>query len=248
MDEAIDWLNTKHSDKEISTTTTPPDGMPLSVMRTLEIVMNDAIDTFQRFFLARPHIIMGLERLYIRSTSGSDLHYFPGNLFPRILAQMSNLKHLELVLGDVFNYEEEEEEEDPDPVPERDEQIAKDIAPAEDDILGHLYEHLPHNLETLRVRGPIQLAQKEIFKQWIEHFGKPDFLPSLKSLSFVLDLDENDRERASLEDLRMAKSQVVLLLKAAEARGVAQDDSWDQWAQLQNVSSDIDPRWAEIDA
>lgn len=158
-----------------------PDGEPPSRMRTLEILENDAIDTLQRLILTRSHIVLGLERLNIRSMMGQgvDLQETPGRMFLQYLTSMVNLKHFELSLANIFK---------DDSVGGKEGSAAAHPEYGDVGILAILFTYLPKNLETLKFRGPIELAKAPRFSDWITAFGSDDFLPNLKRLSFVLDV------------------------------------------------------------
>lgn len=177
------------------------EGQPESQLKTLEILENDAIDTFQRFALSHSHVVMGLEKLNLRSTQGNDFSLTPEGIFPQLFTAMGNLRELELSLGSAFH---------------------------DDTTLPNLYKSLPPNLERLSFRGPPSLAGSEQFNEWIAAFSDPDFQPSLKRLSFVLDLSRV----ANAPDLAPAAAAVDKLLAGAAARGVAVEEFRDPWLEL----------------
>ncbi|KAH6877059.1 hypothetical protein B0T10DRAFT_496970 [Thelonectria olida] len=180
---------------------------PPSRMRTLEILENDAIDTFQRFALACGHVVDNLDRLNIRSTSGLDCRMCPEDMFTVMLASLKNLKHLELSVSSKTFHD-----------------------PA---ILPNLYNCFSPNLESLKFRGPLSLARTDTFGEWVKAFGRADYLPKLKRLSFVLDEPSGEAEKpADAKSLHSARLKVEALLKAAQGRNVAAEDFHDPWMVL----------------
>lgn len=170
-------------------------------LRTLEIFENDAIDTFNRLALARGHLALCLDTLNISSTRGLDFHYTPDDVFRQILPQLVELKTFVFAAGEVFTSES---------------------------FLPMLYKDFPPNLSTLRFRGPVSLAKSKEWPEWIKSFEDSEYLPNLKKLSFVLDLDyekkPDDRRKkiiaASEEILREARTACDQLHAAAERRGI----------------------------
>jgi len=175
---------------------------PVSRLKTLEILENDAFDTFQRLAMAHSHLIMGLEKLNLRSMHGEDFALTPEDLFPQFFPAMTNLKHLELSLSHQFN---------------------------NDTILPNLYRCLPPNLESLSFRGPPSLAGSGQFDEWIAAFGNPALLPSLKRLSFALDAAGTE---AKLSELAWATRSANRLLARASARGVVVEQFRDPWYEV----------------
>lgn len=163
---AAKWLCNKYLGEREWPTPAPED-CPPSRLKTLEILENDAIDTFQRLAMGHSHLAMGLERLYLRSTTENDFVLTPESIFPQLFPAMHNLKHLQLILDYPFD---------------------------DGTILPTLHRSLPPNLEALEFRGPVSLAADARFDDWIAAFGDPEFLPALKRLSFALDLGKEPSE------------------------------------------------------
>ena len=134
--------------------------LPPPRTKTLEIIENDAIDTFQRLALRNPYLVSGLERLVIVSTRWLDFVVTPDWIYPLLFHQMTNLKHLELR---IYNHCK--------------------------DTVSNLYSSFPPNLETLEFHGPLCLARCEEFDEWVQAFGRDSFLPRLGLLRFALDVD-----------------------------------------------------------
>lgn len=207
------WLMNKYASDGTGKTSEPLSQeaaveKPPSRMHTLEILENDAIDTFFRYSLACGHVIKNLERLNIRSTTGLDLHICPEEFFPVILGQLDKLKHLELSISNTTFSD-----------------------PA---VRFKFAESFPPNLESLKFRGPALMAQGEGFDQWISAFGKTEFLPKLKTLSFVLDVDDGNygAEPLDEETLDAARRKVDILLEAARKRNVVVEEFRDAWVDL----------------
>lgn len=134
------------------------------------------------------------------------------SLFPRLLPLLHNLQELRIT----FNRSVED-----------------------NDAYANLWQVLPPNLEALH-RGPMNMADD--LDGWIQAFGRPDFQPWLKRLSFMLDFElerhGENRETAiadggaeAVERLREARIWTACrrLAAAVEARGVmveAFDDPW----------------------
>ncbi|KAJ6153576.1 hypothetical protein N7470_006535 [Penicillium chermesinum] len=130
-------------------------------MHTLEIIENDAMETFCRMALGIPRVLENLHTLLIHSTRGLDFPCLGEEMFLEALPQLDNLKTLDFSIGDVF------------------------FNPSS---LPSLYKNLPPNLESLTFRGPASLTMSDQWADWVGAFGSRDFLPSLKDLVFVLDL------------------------------------------------------------
>lgn len=196
-------------------------------LRTLEILENDAIDTFTRLTLARGHLALCLDTLNIRSTHGRDFHYTPEDIFRQILPQLVELKTFAFSVGEVFS---------------------------DENLLPLLYKDFPPNLSTLRFRGPVSLAKTEQWPEWIKSFENPEYLPNLKTLSFVLDLNyekkpDEDRKKdvAAPEDvLREAKVACDQLYAAAEKRGITIEPFYDEWAPRCSIFRQVDERWEKM--
>ncbi|EFW22259.1 hypothetical protein D8B26_001027 [Coccidioides posadasii str. Silveira] len=131
--------------------------------RMLEIVENDAMNTLCRMVMSLSDVVYNLITLKICSTEALDFSFVGPQTFESILPTLENLDTLVLSVGEVFG--------------------DYDVLPSQ------LYKSFPPNLTTLRLRGPGSLVTSEHWKGWVESFGSPDFLPKLKKLSFVLDLD-----------------------------------------------------------
>lgn len=115
-------------------------------MATLEIIENDAMDTFNRMTMALPHVVEKLTTLNIRSTHGLDFHFTDENMFLSILTQLSELQTLVLSVGEVFENE---------------------------DILPNIHAFIPSGITTLRFRGPISLVTSKQLSTWVESFASP---------------------------------------------------------------------------
>ncbi|KAL2844161.1 hypothetical protein BJY01DRAFT_215214 [Aspergillus pseudoustus] len=229
---ALEWLANKYPHgTSISSSERPelePENRPVEGqeirLRTLEIIENDAIDTFQRMSLALPHIVDNLTSLNIRSTSNPpDPQWMQESFFLGVLKEMTNLETFHLSIGETFQ---------------------------EEASLPGLFASLPPNLTTLHIRGPASLAQSERWEEWVTAFGSEDFLPKLQRLAFVLDLHykENEYGRKELEDapgglLREARAACDQLCDAARRRGVKVEPLTDEWAGGHVCLRPVDERW-----
>ncbi|PKY00006.1 hypothetical protein P168DRAFT_330593 [Aspergillus campestris IBT 28561] len=115
-----------------------------SNMAKLEIIENDAIDTFNRMAMALPHVVEKLATLNLRSTHALDFHFTAENLFISLLPQLSELQTLVLSVGEVFENE---------------------------DTLPNLYASIPAGITTLRFRGPASLVRSSQWDTWVESFA-----------------------------------------------------------------------------
>jgi hypothetical protein len=205
----------------------PEDSLPTEIkLQKLEILENDAIDTFNRMFLALPHIVEQITTLNLRSTLGLDFHYTSEALFTQVLPQLTGIRTLVLSVADVSSLE-------------------IDSRP--------FYTAFPPDLTTLRFRGPISLYKAEQWDQWMGAFESPEFLPQLKKLSFVLDLntkakednpDKAQIETEEVEELRKAKRACDGIHAAARARGVSVEPFHDEWAGIS--LKQVDDRWEAL--
>lgn len=222
---AFDWLKDKYTNPDRCNDSETP--APESVnTETLEILENDALDTFTRMTLALPHIVMLIETLNLRSTSGHDFHLTPKEMFHEILPQLTELKTFVFTVGDIFK---------------------------EADFLPLFYPQFPPNISTLRFRGPVSLAKSEHWKKWLEAFANPEYLPNLTRLSFVLDLAYESEEegggkrRPTEEELTEGKKACKQLFDRLGSRGIAIEAFHDEWAE-ESVSFDkVDERWEKIE-
>ncbi|KKY27086.1 hypothetical protein UCDDS831_g00945 [Diplodia seriata] len=106
-------------------------------------------------------------------TSGdNDMNVCSERILETVLPRLTHLTTLVLVLGD--NY-------------------------ADRDQLPTLFRSLPANLETFRFQSSVSLARDDVMDEWVEAFANPAFLPRLKRLSVVLDLDDGEQDRAGNE-------------------------------------------------
>jgi hypothetical protein len=189
-------------------------------LETLEILENNAIDTFDRMTLALPHVVLNVSTLNLRSTYRHDFSYTNEELFPQFLSRLQLLTTFVLSVGEIF--------ERPSLLPE-------------------LYQHFPPNLTTLRFRGPISLLQSGQWSNWIQTFGSSDYLPNLKRLSFVLDIHYESKGRSPAEApdemLRDARLACEELYAVTRRRGVSIEPFYDTWSERVNIFKQVDQRW-----
>jgi hypothetical protein len=222
---AFDWMKEKYTSQDnVSHPVRPtPDQINLE---TLEILENDAIDAFTRMTLALPHLVQNLKTLNIRSSSGFDFNLTNEEMFHQIFPQLDGLETLVFTVGEVFKNEQ---------------------------FLPLLYKTFPPNLSTLRIRGPVSLSKSEHWKEWVNSFASPAFLPNLEKLSFVLDLDyeQGDSRRkknvtAQEEQLREAKAACNQLCAGAEKRGITIEPFHDEWSEYSKNLKQVDDRWDRL--
>lgn len=181
----FNWLRNKYTSQGASSYPAIP--IPDQIRtKTLGVLENDAIDTFTRMTLALPHIVENLKTLHLRSSSGLDFHFTSKEMFQEALPQLTGLRTFVFTAGKVFN---------------------------EDDYLPLLFQHFPPNISTLRFRGPVSLSKSNHWNKWVGSFADPKYLPNLRRLSFVLDLDYEKEGtgrkkviRAQMERLSKAKA------------------------------------------
>jgi hypothetical protein len=231
------WFNSKYGGKaELDF------GGSVSGMKRLEILGNDAIETFHCLALAKHHLVAGLESLTLHSPSENDLHYTTGALFLQLLRDLEQLKHLRLTLGSAMVSELVREAAD----------AGQLLHPSSEP--SSLAAFLPPNLETLRFRGPVSMASylEEGFAAALAVDEK--VLASLKRISLVLDLPGDskgaeDTPGPSLDELRVAKQACAKVLDAAAGRGVMVEPFCEPWAEEMPhpaFAFQVDKRWAEI--
>lgn len=194
-------------------------------LRTLEIFENDAIDTFCRFTHALPQMVDNLHTLRLRSTAGLDFVYMGEEPFRHILQALKNLKTLNLTVGDVF--------ENPEYLPT-------------------LYQHLPPNLTTLFFRGPTSLCQSSHWSNWVRAFESKEFLPHLKHLACVLDIDHLTEKNgwgrrnvvpAPAGDLYQARVACESIYGIARRRGIAIENMPPEPETENRLFKPVDDRW-----
>ncbi|KAF9068153.1 hypothetical protein BDP27DRAFT_1392835 [Rhodocollybia butyracea] len=126
-------------------------------------------------------------------------------------------------------------------------------------LLPSLVRLLPPNLEVLRFRSSVSLAGKpESFDEWVKAFGDPQFLPNLKSLSFVLDLEDGETQstaevstslpepKVSDAVLAQAKGACERLWRAVEFRGVVVEPFGASWSKDFTGILPVDERWEKL--
>ncbi|KAF7161908.1 hypothetical protein CNMCM5623_007323 [Aspergillus felis] len=199
-----------------------------SKMEKLEIFENDAIDAFNRMFVALPHVVENLSTLNIRSTHGLDFHFTTEEWFACLLPELPMLRTFVLSVGDIFK---------------------------DENLLPTLYSLFPPNLSTLRFRGPASLGRSGGWPNWVKAFASSDFLPNLKRMSFVLDLHyEAPKEGSSRRELveapedilRDAQDACKQLYQAVEQRGVILEPFQDKWSDHCALLKQVDERWMQL--
>ncbi|KAL2870150.1 uncharacterized protein BJX67DRAFT_378682 [Aspergillus lucknowensis] len=195
-----------------------------SQMHTLEIIENDALDTFLRMSLALPHVVENLTTLNLRSTSNPpDCSWIHESMLGEVLPQLTQLQTLKLSVGEVFS---------------------------DESSLPALYAWLPPNLTTLHFRGPVSLARSARWSDWVAAFASAEFLPRLERLAFVLDLhyaaNEYDRKELAIAPddlLDEARAACKRLCEAVRRRGVTIEGIQDEWAGQHVCLRPVDHRW-----
>ncbi|KAL5333730.1 hypothetical protein BJX70DRAFT_47659 [Aspergillus crustosus] len=217
---AVAWMKEKYTavGEQEASASLEPDNRPVegqeSRMRTLEIIENDALDTFQRMSLALPHVIQNLTSLTLHSTNiVPDFNTLDEGLFLTLLPSLTNLTTLTLSIGESFH---------------------------QPSSLPALFTRLPQSLTTLHFRGPISLIQSPRWEEWIAAFKSETYLPNLQHLAFVLDLhytqeNENGLKRpkpAPEKDLCQARAACERVHEAARNRGISIQPLSGAWADL----------------
>lgn len=221
-----EWIAQKYGDSsakaELEPENRPVEGQE-SRLRTLEIIENDALDTFQRMCAAIPHVVEKVSTLNLRSTSGRpDFSWTEERSFAKILPQLTDLQTLKLSVGEVFH---------------------------EETTLPALYTSLPPNITTLHFRGPISLCRSGRWEEWVTAFSVDTFLPKLQRLAFVLDIHyeegKHNKELADApeEDLLQARAACGRLYEGARRRGITIEPLLDEWADKHVCVRPVDGRW-----
>ncbi|KFY28839.1 hypothetical protein V493_02742 [Pseudogymnoascus sp. VKM F-4281 (FW-2241)] len=219
---ASTWLHDKYTNPDRSSDPEIP--VPEHVnTEILEVLENDALDTFTRMTLALPFIIENLKTLNLRSSNGYDF-YLSTEMIQSILPQLTELKTFVFTVGGTS---------------------------MEDDFLPLIYQQFPPNISTLRFRGPVSLAKSEHWNKWVEAFANPEYLPNLTKLSFVLDLAYEDGKRGSKrrpkeEELREAKKACTQLFAGLASRGIVIETFRDKWADESKSFDQVDERWERM--
>ncbi|KAK3365566.1 hypothetical protein B0T24DRAFT_669799 [Lasiosphaeria ovina] len=209
------WVVDKYDGKEIDLSIPAGHQKPVSRMKTLEILENDAVDTFLRLAVAHYPVVAALETLVIRSTRGCDLYSSPPELFSLVLSSLTNLKHLTLSFGDVLcNLVREGRgggyNGNPHP------QGATSGDSAGDSLLPALQQMLPRASKRCISEAPVSFAPRvdELVRAQLR--GGTKFLPSLQRIIFVLDTPEAGK--VLFEPLIEAKVSCSRLLALVAAR------------------------------
>lgn len=170
-----EWMEKKYSKKDGSSADAEgeEEGQPASRLRKLEIIYNDVRDMLYRYVLAHPSLIDPVQELSLIAKSKYDMSACDEQILEKLLPQLEKLQTLVLVLGDHYRDREQ---------------------------LPNFFKSFPPNLETLHFQSSVSLAGDEVISKWVEAFQDPSFLPKLKKLSFVLDLEDGERERWETEE------------------------------------------------
>jgi hypothetical protein len=174
-DLVTDWMREKDTRQDDVSDADTINQLQIN-LRILEIVHNDMHDTFCCYVQACPALISSVETLSLVGIDllCSDLGHSPQDILSQVLPQLTSLKYLVLILGDRY---------------------------ADREQLPNLVHSLPPNLEVLRFRSSVSLAEtKALFDaKWVSSFADPSFLPHLQTLSFVLDLESGENLRRKNE-------------------------------------------------
>jgi hypothetical protein len=157
-----------------------------SSLQQLIIIENDACDHFIKM-KTETCLINNLVELKIESTNGCDFsHQYEEECFGKALVQCHSLKSLDLTLHD-------SSEESP-----------------QEHYLIELPDFFPPNIEVLRFRGPLTLANH--LSVWRKCASDPEWLPHLKSIKFGLDVSPHEKQTAP-EKASFVHEQCVQFLK-----------------------------------
>ncbi|KAL4928908.1 uncharacterized protein BDV17DRAFT_86613 [Aspergillus undulatus] len=227
---ASEWLSNKYNAAGAGNTQPEPenrlaDGQE-SHVRTLEIIENDALDTFVRMGAALPHIADGLTSLTLRSMMiTDDFQWAPESVFLQLLSSLGGLQTLNLSVGDVFQ---------------------------EPSSISGLYKNFPPNITSLNFRSLLSLCRSERWNEWVDAFSSETFLPRLERLSFVLDLHYKQGldggmalDNPSDQDITEARAACEKLYEGARRRGIKVEPLHDEWAGGQMGLRAVDDRWGK---
>ncbi|KAK2736652.1 hypothetical protein FQN57_000589 [Myotisia sp. PD_48] len=182
-------------------------------LETLELLENDALDTLDRIALGLRYLL-GVKTLNLCSTNRCDFRLTSDLIFPQVLPQLRQTDTLKFTNGETTFHKKE--------------------------ILPNLYKSLPPNISTLRFRGPVSLAcntstgenTNSQWEEWVSSFANPEFLPNLKHLSFILDLEAAGRGSSPTTDgdrLKKAQQECSRIYAAARSRGVTVEPFIEEW-------------------
>ncbi|KAK4109606.1 hypothetical protein N656DRAFT_715576 [Canariomyces notabilis] len=248
-DEWRKWHHQKYGSQQIIDLFSGADDTsgPPSKMTKLEIIGNDAIETLTRMALAHFHLLTGLSSLTLCSIHDNDLAILPGDYFATFLPMLSRLKELRLTVDDNTLSALHQ-------AISKTRRSGSGSGTHDNDTKSHhfgfLHDCLPPNLEALHFRGPVTLAPK--LGAFTAALSDPACLPSLRRMSFVLDLPcrvlGNGNLTAPLKQLRAARRACRTLWDAAARRGVVVEDRWwDPWVEVYKLPHipAVDGRWEE---
>ncbi|KAL4959512.1 uncharacterized protein BDV14DRAFT_9526 [Aspergillus stella-maris] len=202
-----------------------PIGKQTSQLRTLEIIENDALDTFLRMYASLSHVVDGITSLTLRSTEiPDDLDCASDEIFLQSLSKLTGLQTLNLFIGEIFK---------------------------EPTTLPSLCKNLPPNLTTLQFRGPLSFGRSNEFEEWVGAFSSDSFLPKLERLAIVLDYHYSKADNAwflNLDtppeaELAEARAACERLYEAARQRGITVQPLHDRWVNGHMRLRDVDSRW-----
>ncbi|PLN86959.1 hypothetical protein BDW42DRAFT_182319 [Aspergillus taichungensis] len=217
----LDEMNNSHAGTRATQLPTSQDNQSLqclpqevqSSMAQLEIIENDAIDTFNRMTMALPHVVDKLVTLNIRSTHALDFYFTTEELFISTLSQLSKLQTLVLSVGEVFENE---------------------------DTLPNLHASIPSGITTLRFRGPASLVRSKQWSTWAESFA---FVLDLHYEALDDSWRKNEPARAPNELLEEAQDACEQLYHAVTKRGVSIERFHDKWCEHWPLLKQVDDRW-----
>jgi hypothetical protein len=221
-----EWDKWFHRMGGISLSPQVPQGSPPSAMKHLSIIGNDALEVLAGIGMAKFYLLASLDSLTLYSASENDMLHLPANSCLAVLPRLTNLTTLKLTLG----------------------------SPMYACLVGEggnqhfLPTFFPPNIQTLHFRGPVSMVPR--LDQFAAAFAYERFLPQLKRISLVLDLQDESSESPSPspEVLTAAHAACRKVLDAAAKRGVVVDEFRDPWAEAHpRLFWQVDDRWAVLE-
>lgn len=195
-------------------------------LKNLEVLGNDAIAIFSYFANMNPEVVQTLDTLRLRSEMNDYPH--PDD-FTRALQSLE----LKMCLVDVVN-------ENVEPArksycawfwgPKLNSLLAPSEVPVE---MIPIPQYLPKALEHFSFHGPPTTAMLRGMPSWIEHAINPEWLPNLKSITFVFDQkpwhpDNDYPAREPLEEMEHVRQQFLsTLISVKKETQILSPDEWE---------------------
>ena len=190
-------------------------------LETLEILENDAIQQFIGMAMGCTRAVSSIRTLNIRSSMrfGQESGDLDEITFCDVLRQLDNLRTVIFTLGDIFD---------------------------DHNYLPNFYQSLPRNVETVRFRSSVVLAEPNVMQKWKAAFADQSFLPHLRRLSFILDLPDWGHQRIRDEQYNLSegsKESEKESLQSSSIKSTSQDDEpADQKASVSHINDNHHPQ------